>query len=171
MRKVTVLLLSLCFFNMSLFATASGKKGKTLLKECKQVVKKLKAEGWTVYGDAESLEIAFSRYYSMLEKSKNDEITIIGVGEAKSINLALQKAMNHAAVQYSSMKGSNVESSMITQEYSQLSDTGTRENETYMLSNSTSVSQNIKQFKPVLRINRHRSDGIIEVKVYYFIKS
>lgn len=137
-------------------------------KECKKICKKLEKEGWTAYGSHEDLEVALAHFYER-QKAEN-LICLIGSGEARTINTALRKAINNATIQYASMKGSNVEGHSILEMENSTTADESAGSESFSSSTVTSVKQQIKTLKPIVKLKRQLDDKRIEVLVYCLAK-
>lgn len=133
-------------------------------KECKKICQKLEKEGWSVYGSPEKLEVAMTHLYERQKAEKS--ICFIGSSEAKSINTALRKATNNATIQYASMKGSEVDSHTILELKNSTKSDEIVSSETLSSSSASSVKQNIKALKPIVKLKRQLDNNIIEVRVY-----
>jgi hypothetical protein len=142
--------------------------GSPLQKECKKAVKQLKKEGWIVSGASQSLETVMTAHYAAVEEVGAAALVIEGHGVAKSLNVAVRKAMSDATRQYASMRESDVESSTtisVTNEVSDEVSTQTKTDASYM----SMSKQKVKAFTPTVTLYRERPDGSFEAKALYVV--
>ena len=69
MKKVYLFcLLAFLAFGTSTASANDGKLSKVLQKECKQQIKRLKKEGWTVWGKTQTIESALEAHFLEMEE-------------------------------------------------------------------------------------------------------
>lgn len=168
--KKSFLFCLLAFFALSTSAFADdGKLSKSLQKECKQQIKQLKKEGWTVWGKTQTIESALEAHYLEMQSSGIQATSIEGRATAKTPNMAIRKATTNAQVQYASMKNSNVSASTQT-EITNTSGADTESETRFNANYSSQTESKIKGFNPTAIFCRTTKDGIYEVLALFVVK-
>ena len=165
LNKITIACIAL-FFTGSTFCWAANPLSKAMQKAYKAECKQLKKEGWKLDNNTLSVEDAMLEYYQQLDKGGQNVMHIIGFGQSKTANIALQKAMTNARAQWTATQGGNVSGSttiQISNEQS-ASPTSKQESESTIRSSSEQV---VKGFHPTVSLSRTLPDGTIEVRLYY----
>lgn len=151
-------------------ACLAGTKTKDIQKECKKMCKQLKAEGWSVYGKAVSLDDAILNYYKEMESTNSEVQTLIGRSEAKNINMAMSKAQHHLKVQYASLLESKITGEVNIQMTNDASDSIAKSDVKFDSTYESSVNKRIQTFKPNLILTRTKENGNIEIQMYLLVE-
>ena len=162
-------LLTFFFLGTSSASEDDGQLNKALQKECKQQIKQLKKEGWTVWGKIQSIESALEAHYKEMQAGGITAVSIEGRATAKTPNTAIRKATTNAQVQYASMRSSEVRAATQTE----ISNTtgAEAESETRFNANYSSQTESkIKGFNPTVIFCRSSNDGIYEVLALFVVK-
>jgi len=146
------------------------KKDKDIQKECNKMIKRLKAEGWSVHGNTKSLEDALHTYYEEIEKADTDIQIIIGNAEAKNINQAISKAQHHLKAQYASMMESKITGETNIQMKNEVSESTAKSNIEFDSTYESSVNYKLKTIKPNLIITRTKPNGNVEIQMFLIVK-
>ena len=170
MKKVYLFcLLAFLAFGTSTASANDGKLSKVLQKECKQQIKRLKKEGWTVWGKTQTIESALEAHFLEMEEYGIDAVSIEGRATAKTPNIAIQKATSHAKAQYSSMKSSKVRVATQT-EMTNKSGAETESETKFTAVSSSQTESVIKEFNPTVVLCRTTKNGIYEVLALFVLK-
>ncbi len=146
----------------------NGELAKSLRKECKKAVKKFEKEGWTVSGVSRTIEQAMEAHYLAVQDAGASAQIIEGSGKAKSVNVAVKKAMNNAASQFSTMNASKVDV-RTEMELSNESSSEAESQSSFSSSYVSSSKQKMKNFVPTAVFYRQSSDGTVEAKALYVV--
>ena len=166
--KLRVLVLSLTAVLFANTLSANVLTGEPLQKEAKKVAKTLKDEGWKDVNH-KSIKEALDAHYHALGQNGN-LMPIEGRAKASDLNLAIRKAQNSAARQYASMMGITVEGTTQTQI---THSSGEESSEEIKLSANyqSTTSQTVKSLKPTVVFYRTMSNGWVEVRAFYLVKT
>ena len=166
--KLRVLVLSLTAVLFANTLSANVLTGEPLQKEAKKVAKTLKDEGWKDVNH-KSIKEALDAHYHALGQNGN-LMPIEGRAKASDLNLAIRKAQNSAARQYASMMGTTVEGTTQTQI---THSSGEESSEEIKLSANyqSTTSQTVKSLKPTVVFYRTMSNGWVEVRAFYLVKT
>ena len=166
--KLRVLMLSLTAVMFVNTLSANVLTGEPLQKEAKKVAKTLKDEGWKDVNH-KSIKEALDAHYHALGQNGN-LMPIEGRAKASDLNLAIRKAQNSAARQYASMMGTTVEGTTQTQI---THSSGEESSEEIKLSANyqSTTSQTVKSLKPTVVFYRTMSNGWVEVRAFYLVKT
>ena len=134
------------------------------------MIKRLKAEGWSVYGNTKSLEDALHIYYEEIEKANADVQTLIGSAESKNTNQALSKAQHHLKTQYASMMESKLSGETNIQMKNEISESTSKSNIEFDSTYESSVNYKLKTLKPNLIITRTKANGNVEIQIFLIVK-
>lgn len=137
-------------------------------KESKQTAKKLREEGWKVFGGNRSIREALDAHYNALAESNGQLTPIIGYAKAKNINVAIKKSQSYAAQQYASMRETKVEGVTETNIKNSSGDEASS-NVDFNANFKSSTSQTIKSFNPNVVFFREMDNGWIEVRAFYLV--
>lgn len=146
------------------------KKDKEIQKECNKTTKRLKAEGWSVYGNTKSLEDALHIYYEEIEKAGTDVQTLISSAEAKNTNQALTKAQHHLKAQYASMMESKINGETNIQMENETYDFTTKSKIEFDSTYESNINYKLKNLKPNLIITRIKPNGDVEIQMFLIVK-
>lgn len=146
------------------------KKDKDIQKECSRMIKRLKAEGWSVYGNTQSLEDALHVYYEEIGKADAEIQTLIANAEAKNINQATSKAQHHLKAQYASMMESKITGETNIQMKNEVSESTAKSNIEFDSTYESSVNYKLKTIKPNLIITRTKPNGNVEIQMFLIVK-
>ena len=149
---------------------ANSLKSKELQKEYKKVCKQLKNDGWKVYGKPQTLDAALEEHFLALEEGSDSLMVITGFGSAKSTDIASRKATTHAAKQYASMKGSDINREITTKIETTQAGDEVATNTSFESAGRTTTQQNVKAFVPHLTLHRTLEDGTVEMQAFFLVK-
>lgn len=164
-----LLLLGVLLITTSVTCLADNKH-KDVMKECKKICKQMKAEGWQVYGKAQTLEDALTSYYQQIADSQDMVQTLIGRGTAKDARTAMSKAQHNLKSQYASMLKSNMSSDVNLKIGNEASGTEAKSQVDFDSTYEQKVDQRIGKIKPDLILCRESADGKNEVQMYLIVK-
>lgn len=156
---------------MAVGTVSASPRNKSLDKECKTVCKRLKSEGWNVYGSMKNLDDAVKEHYRLLQEGGDSVMTLVGTAKGKTVNNVVRMATNDASVQYAALKGSDVDGRAISQVSTRKTDSLEVVNEeTFDAIYRTRIEQQVKSLSPDLTLTRTLQDGNIEVQSYFIVK-
>lgn len=170
MRNVQTVKTILLFFLCVYLSTQNGIASSpgSYQQESKKAAKKLKDEGWSVFGSNKTLRESLDVYYKALEDGNGNLQPIEGTAKAKDVNRAIRKCQSNAAVQYASMMETKVEGNTQTQ----ISNT-TGEDATSQISFNTnyqsSTERTVKSLTPSVILYRTLKDGVVEVLAFFLV--
>ena len=171
MKKVFVILMSVCL--LASCASVQGNKAleKALKKEYKTKKKEFEKGGWKLYGSSRTFEVALLKHYDKLHNMDEDGFEVVGVAtKFKSKNVGRQMAANNAAVTYASM-ATTVKGRIISDLAGDGVEVGTEFEHFY----AAFESQVEKEIRNVLQesfalIREHADeDGTYEMQIFYIV--
>jgi hypothetical protein len=167
---LVILLLGTAFSGISSTCLA-GNKNKDVMKECKKICKQMKAEGWQVYGKAQSLEDALVSYYQSIADSKDDVEMLIGRGVANDAKMAMSKAQHNLKSQYASMLKATVSGDVNMKIENDATDSEVKSNVDFDSTYEQNVNQRIGKLKPNLILCRQNASGKTEIQLYLIVNN
>lgn len=152
-------------FSASAFAQ-DGKLSKTLQKECKNQIKQLKKEGWTVCGQIQTIESALEGHF--LKMQRTGGFRVEGRAKAKDINNAKNIATAKAQAEYSKTKGTKQEGENIIK-ISNIDGEDIISDQTIDINIHSKTASQIINFDPTVILCRETEDGMIEVLEFFVV--
>lgn len=169
-KKLLITILTFCLSVSGNCFAGGGKWNSTIIqKESKKVYKELKNGGWKVHGNNLPLEAAIIQYYQKLDEANGSLYALTGEATANHENLAVRKAQYQATAQYAAQQETQVSRVVNIQVSNEISDEVKSQSE-FDNTVQASVDQNIKSLRPELTLIRKRSDGQVEVKMFFLIR-
>lgn len=171
MKKVIVFLLTFMLMIPSAFAADASKQlRKAREKERKEVTKRLKKEGWSLFGSTHSLDVALLSHWDKLDKLGEDGREVMGVStRSKSKNVGQQMAINNACVTYAQQAGSSIKGRVV----SDLTGDGVdsdAEFEHFYAAYERLVEKEIKgEMEQSFSVIRNNPDGTFEIQTFFIV--
>lgn len=174
MKKSYSLLRPLWLFVIGLFlvgavpAQALDKKAMAKVqKECKKMSKQLKKEGWKIFGSGQEIEDALAKHQTALARGGDSLQSIVASGQDKDINRAKRKAQGNASKQLASMKETEITDKIDVTVTNVQGAEGASSSTSMTDSSSQRTQQRVKKLVPSFTLYRDKSDGSVEVQMYF----
>ena len=171
MKKLfSILLVALLLAPFTMMADNSKALRKARDKERKEVLKRFKKEGWSLFGSAHSLEVALLTHYDKLDKLGDDGREFVGVASnIKSKNVGRQMAMNSATISYAQEAGSSLRGRILT-DISADGTGGDAEFEHFYGAFEREVTKEIKgEVAESFSVIRDNGNGTYEIQSFYIV--
>lgn len=171
MKKVIAILLALCVMIPAAIAADNNKAlEKARNKERKEVTKRLKKDGWKLFGSTRSLDVALLSHWAKLDKEGEDTREVVGVStRSKSKNVGLQMAINNACVSYAQQAGSQLKGRVVSDLAGDGIDTDA-EFEHFYAAYERLVEKEIKgEMDQSFSVIRDNPDGTYEIETYFVV--
>ncbi len=171
MKKFLAFLLAACLLApMAVMADNSKALRKARNKERKEVLKRFKKEGWTLFGSTHSLEVALLTHYEKLDQLGDDGREFVGVAtNVKSKNVGRQMAMNSACLSYAQEAGSTLRGRVLT-DISADGAGGEAEFEHFYGAFEREVDKEIKgEMSESFSVIRDNGNGTFELQTFYVV--
>ena len=171
MKKLIAILLALCVMIPAAIAADNNKAlEKARNKERKEVTKRLKKDGWKLFGSTRSLDVALLSHWAKLDKEGEDTREVVGIStRSKSKNVGLQMAVNNACVTYAQQAGSQLKGRVV----SDLAGDGINtdaEFEHFYAAYERLVEKEIKgEMEQSFSVIRENPDGTYEIETYFVV--
>lgn len=154
-----------------------AKMSKPMRKECLNVIKLLKKEGWRVYeedgrinsDDRTSVEDAFSGYFLRLDQLGVEATPLVAVGNDKSLDVALRMARHRAVAQYVYLKETHVQGYTVTEVTDIAYNNVLEANSKITSVNIANAQRNIKNLQPDLILFKGDKKEGFEVRTYFIM--
>lgn len=171
MKKVIVFLLTIMLMIPSAIAADTSKQlRKARDKERKEVTKRLKKEGWELFGSTRSLDVALLSHWDKLDKLGDDGREVMGIStRSKSKNVGQQMAINNACVTYAQQAGSSVKGRVVSDLTGDGVDTSA-EFEHFYAAYERLVEREIKgEMDQSFSVIRTNPDGTYEIQTFFIV--
>lgn len=171
MKKVIVFLLTFMLMIPSAFAADASKQlRKAREKERKEVTKRLKKEGWSLFGSTHSLDVALLSHWDKLDKLGDDGREVMGVStRSKSKNVGQQMAINNACVTYAQQAGSSIKGRVVSDLTGDGMDSDA-EFEHFYAAYERLVEKEIKgEMEQSFSVIRNNPDGTFEIQTFFIV--
>lgn len=171
MKKVIVFLLTIMLMIPSAIAADTSKQlRKARDKERKEVTKRLKKEGWELFGSTRSLDVALLSHWDKLDKLGDDGREVMGIStRSKSKNVGQQMAINNACVTYAQQAGSSVKGRVVSDLAGDGVDTSA-EFEHFYAAYERLVEREIKgEMDQSFSVIRTNPDGTYEIQTFFIV--
>lgn len=173
MKKIllSLLALTLCIAVPNVAEAQNKQLQKELKKEYQKKLKKLKKEGWELFGSSRTIEVALLTHY---EKLNDDKVTeVFGTAVSTNKNIGKDKIQMSACNSYAQKCGGNIRGRIVEDMGSKISEEEMAEFETFYAAYENNVSTQIKgelrsSFSLVRPIKINGKDAY-EFQTYYIV--
>lgn len=170
MKKIIAIILAVIVMIPAAIAADTNKQlQKARNKERKEVMKRMKKDGWQLFGSTRSLEVALLSHWEKLDKTE-DAREEVGVStRSKSKNVGMQMAVNNACTNYASKAGSSIKGRIISDLAGDGVDTDA-EFEHFYAAYERLVEKEIKgEMDQSFSVIRTNPDGTYEIETYFVV--
>ena len=170
MKKIIAIILAVIVMIPAAIAADTNKQlQKARNKERKEVMKRLKKEGWQLLGSTRSLEVALLSHWDKLDKTEDSHEEVGISTRSKSKNVGMQMAINNACTSYASKAGSSIKGRIISDLAGDGVDTDA-EFEHFYAAYERLVEKEIKgEMDQSFSIIRTNTDGTYEIETYFVV--
>ncbi|MDE6369075.1 MAG: hypothetical protein K2K94_07545 [Muribaculaceae bacterium] len=170
MKKIIAIMLAVIVMIPAAIAADINKQlQKAREKERKEVMKRLKKDGWQLFGSTRSLEVALLSHWDKLDKSE-DAHEVPGTStRSKSKNVGMQMAINNACANYAATAGSSLKGRVVSDLAGDGVDTDA-EFEHFYAAYERLVEKEIKgEMQQSFSVIRSNPDGTYEIETYFIV--
>lgn len=169
MKKISALLLTLCFLVPAMAQNYDKALSKAQAKEVKQKMKEYQKAGYSIMG-SRTMEVALNKHYSKLNKLGDDGLVFDGISTAsKSKNIGEQMAINNATIKYANKAGSTLKGRIVSDGQIDVADPSGEFDKFYQAYERL-VEQKVKNaLIPSYSIIKSNPDGTYEIQSFFIV--
>lgn len=169
-KLIAIVLTAILMLPAAMAADTNKQLQKARNKERKEVMKRLKKEGWQLFGSTHSLDVALLSHWDKLDKLGEDGREVMGIStRSKSKNVGQQMAINNACATYAQQAGSSLKGRVISDIAGDGVDTDA-EFEHFYAAYERLVEKEIKgEMEQSFSIIRNNPDGTYEIETFFIV--
>lgn len=171
MKKLALIILTLCLCLPAAVAQNSKALDKALKKEYKQKMKEYKKEGWKLYGSSRSLDVALLQHYDRLNAEAGEvSYEIMGTcSRFKSKNVGHQTSINNAATIYAQQAGRKLKGRIVSDMAGNGDDPSSEFDHFYAAYESLVQKEINGELQESYSVIRANGDGTFEMQTYFIV--